>query len=144
MALSYTQDHVGLMARSVEDVALGLQIVAGHDLHDPSSSRAPVGDYLDALTRRRPLRIGLLSEHFFERARADVAGVTRGAVDRLAAAGATVEDARYAAANVAAKLGGSFGSRAGRDRPSPRNARRGCWWCCCCEDVLGRAPAPPV
>ena len=108
MALSYTQDHVGLMARSVEDVALGLQIVAGHDPHDPSSSRAPVGDYLDALTRRRPLRIGLLREHFFERARADVAGVTRGAVDRLVAAGATVEDVKlppsFAATFAAAYL----------------------------------------
>jgi aspartyl-tRNA(Asn)/glutamyl-tRNA(Gln) amidotransferase subunit A len=37
--LTYTQDHVGLMARSVEDIALGLLAVAGHDPADPSSSR---------------------------------------------------------------------------------------------------------
>jgi aspartyl-tRNA(Asn)/glutamyl-tRNA(Gln) amidotransferase subunit A len=92
MALSYTQDHVGLMARSVEDVALGLQIVAGHDPGDPSSSREPVPDYLDALTHRRPPRIGVVREHFFERATPDVARVTNSAVDRLVAAGATVED----------------------------------------------------
>jgi len=92
MALSYTQDHVGLMARSVEDVALGLQIVAGHDPADPSSSREPVPDYLAALTHRRPLRIGVVREHFFERATPEVAHVTSAAVDRLAAAGATVED----------------------------------------------------
>jgi aspartyl-tRNA(Asn)/glutamyl-tRNA(Gln) amidotransferase subunit A len=92
MALSYTQDHVGLMARSVEDLALGLQIVAGHDPADPSSSREPVPDYLAALTRRRPPRIGVAREHFFERATPDVAHVTRAAVDRLAVAGATVED----------------------------------------------------
>jgi aspartyl-tRNA(Asn)/glutamyl-tRNA(Gln) amidotransferase subunit A len=94
MALSYTQDHVGLMARSVEDIALGLQIVAGHDPHDPSSSRQPVPDYLAALTRRRPLRIGLLREPFFARATPEVARITAGAVDRLVAAGATVEDVK--------------------------------------------------
>ena len=92
MALSYTQDHVGLMARSVEDIALGLQIVAGHDPDDPSSSPEPVPDYLGALTRRRPLRIGLVREFFFERATAEVARITSDAVDRLVAAGATVED----------------------------------------------------
>jgi aspartyl-tRNA(Asn)/glutamyl-tRNA(Gln) amidotransferase subunit A len=92
MALSYTQDHVGLMARSVEDVALGLQIVAGHDPGDPSSSREPVPDYLDALTRRPAPRIGVVREHFFERATPDVALVTSAAVDRLVAAGAIVED----------------------------------------------------
>ena len=70
MALSYTQDHVGLMARSVEDIALGLAVTAGHDPDDPSSSRAPVPDYLAALTRRRAPRVGLLREFFFERATA--------------------------------------------------------------------------
>jgi aspartyl-tRNA(Asn)/glutamyl-tRNA(Gln) amidotransferase subunit A len=94
MALSYTQDHVGLMARSVEDVALGLAIVAGHDPLDPSSSRQPVPDYLAALTRRRPLRIGLLREPFFSRATPEVARITAAAVDRLAAAGARVEDVK--------------------------------------------------
>jgi aspartyl-tRNA(Asn)/glutamyl-tRNA(Gln) amidotransferase subunit A len=99
MALSYTQDHVGLMTRSVEDVALGLGLVAGHDPDDPSSSRAPVPDYLAAITRRRAPRIGLLREFFFERATAEVARITSESVDRLARAGAMVEEA---------KLPGSF------------------------------------
>jgi len=93
MALSYTQDHVGLMARSVEDAALGLSIVAGHDPDDPSSSRAPVPDYLAALTRRRAPRVGVLRE-FFERAVPEVADVTAQAVRRLARAGAAVEEAK--------------------------------------------------
>jgi aspartyl-tRNA(Asn)/glutamyl-tRNA(Gln) amidotransferase subunit A len=94
MPLSYTQDHVGLMARSVEDIALGLQVTAGHDPDDPSSSRAPVPDYLTAISRRRPVRIGLVREEFFERATAEVVRVTSDAVDRLAGAGATVEDVK--------------------------------------------------
>src|SRR4029453_7764048 len=59
MALSYTQDHVGLMARNVEDIALGLSIAAGHDPEDPSSSREPVPDYQAALTPRREPRLGV-------------------------------------------------------------------------------------
>ena len=93
MPLSYTQDHVGLMARSVEDIAFALAVTAGHDPDDPSSSRAPVPDYLAAITRRRAPRIGLLRE-FFERATAEVADVTAQAVNRLADAGAGVEGAK--------------------------------------------------
>ena len=97
MALSYTQDHVGLMARSVEDIALGLSIAAGHDPDDPSSSREPVPDYQGAIVSRRAPRIGLLSDFFLERATAEVVRVTREAVDRLARAGATVEEAKLPA-----------------------------------------------
>jgi len=93
MPLSYTQDHVGLMARSVEDIAFALAVTAGHDPDDPSSSRAPVPDYLAAITRRRAPRIGLLRE-FFERTTAEVADVTAQAVNRLADAGASVEGAK--------------------------------------------------
>ena len=93
MALSYTQDHVGLMARSVEDVALALSVTAGHDPEDPSSSGPPVPDYLAAITRRRTPRIGLLRE-FFERATTEVADVTSQAVSRLERAGAIVEEAK--------------------------------------------------
>jgi aspartyl-tRNA(Asn)/glutamyl-tRNA(Gln) amidotransferase subunit A len=92
MALSYTQDHVGLMARSVEDIALGLQVTAGHDPGDPSSSRTAVPDYLAALTRRAAPRVGVL-RGFFERATPDVVRVTTDAVERLARGGAVVEDA---------------------------------------------------
>src|SRR5438128_9143903 len=97
MALSYTQDHVGLMTRSVEDMALGLLVTAGHDPGDPSSSRAPVPDYLAAITRRRAPRIGLLREFFFERATAEVGRITTQAVERLARAGASVEEAKLPA-----------------------------------------------
>ncbi len=106
--LTYTQDHVGLMARSVEDVALGLLALAGHDAADPSSSREPVPDYLAALTRRRPPRVGLLREFFFERATAEVARITTETVDRLARAGAAVEDVKppgsFRAVHAAANL----------------------------------------
>jgi aspartyl-tRNA(Asn)/glutamyl-tRNA(Gln) amidotransferase subunit A len=93
MPLSYSQDHVGLMARSVEDIALGLSITAGHDPEDASSSRAPVPDYRAALTCRRAPRVGLLRE-FFERATSEVADSTAQVVSRLARAGADIEEAK--------------------------------------------------
>jgi aspartyl-tRNA(Asn)/glutamyl-tRNA(Gln) amidotransferase subunit A len=93
MPLSYSQDHVGLMARSVEDIALGLSITAGHDPDDASSSRAPVADYPAALTRRRAPRVGLLRE-FLERATPEVADITMQTVNRLARAGADVDEAK--------------------------------------------------
>ncbi len=106
--LTYTQDHVGLMARRVEDIALGLLAVAGHDPEDPSSSREPVPDYLAALTRRRPPRVGLVREFFFERATAEVARVTTETADRLARAGATIEEVKlppsFRAVHAAAHL----------------------------------------
>src|SRR5262249_4709142 len=70
---------------------------SGHDPGDPSSSRAPVPDYVAAIARRRPPRIGLLREFFFERASAEVGRITTQAVDRLARAGAAVEEAQIPA-----------------------------------------------
>ncbi len=51
LTLSWTLDHTGPMARTVEDCAYLLRAMAGHDAADPASSRAPVDDYLAPLRR---------------------------------------------------------------------------------------------
>ncbi len=43
--LSWTLDHIGPLARSVEDTAITLQVLAGHDAADPASADEPVPDY---------------------------------------------------------------------------------------------------
>ncbi len=43
--LSWSLDHAGPMARRVRDVALLLQVVAGHDPADPVSVNVPTEDY---------------------------------------------------------------------------------------------------
>jgi aspartyl-tRNA(Asn)/glutamyl-tRNA(Gln) amidotransferase subunit A len=49
--LSYTLDHCGPLSRSVEDAALTMQVVAGHDPLDPASADVPVPDFSADLGR---------------------------------------------------------------------------------------------
>ncbi|HUB44285.1 MAG TPA: amidase [Acetobacteraceae bacterium] len=46
----FTHDHAGPLAWTTEDVALLMQVVAGHDPQDPGSANIPVPDYRAALT----------------------------------------------------------------------------------------------
>jgi aspartyl-tRNA(Asn)/glutamyl-tRNA(Gln) amidotransferase subunit A len=65
--LSYTLDHCGPLTRTVEDCAIMMQALAGHDPQDPGSADVPVPDYRAALTPRLDgLRIGVI-RHFHER-----------------------------------------------------------------------------
>ena len=66
LPLAFTFDHVGLMAWTVEDCAILLQAMAGHDPSDPASSDAPVPDFrADLDLGVRGLRVGVV-RHFFE------------------------------------------------------------------------------
>jgi aspartyl-tRNA(Asn)/glutamyl-tRNA(Gln) amidotransferase subunit A len=64
--LSYSLDHAGPMAWTVEDCAILLQAMAGHDPADPASATVPIPDYRAALTGDiKGLRIGVV-RHFHE------------------------------------------------------------------------------
>ena len=66
MPSSYTFDACGPMTRSVEDCAIVLRAIAGHDGKDPTSASRAVSDYRAALnTDIRGLRIGVI-RHFWE------------------------------------------------------------------------------
>jgi aspartyl-tRNA(Asn)/glutamyl-tRNA(Gln) amidotransferase subunit A len=63
IAFASSLDQVGPLARSVEDAALLLRAVAGHDPRDMTSSRRPVDDYLAGLEGgARGLRVGVPRE----------------------------------------------------------------------------------
>ena len=65
--LSYTLDHCGPLTRTVEDCAMLMQELAGHDPQDPASADVPVPDYRAALSPRLDgMRIGIV-RHFHER-----------------------------------------------------------------------------
>jgi aspartyl-tRNA(Asn)/glutamyl-tRNA(Gln) amidotransferase subunit A len=93
LTLSWTLDHTGPMARTVEDCALLLGALAGHDPADPASSREPVGDYAGALGRGvRGLRIGVPRAYFFDGVDAEVEKALEQALTTLRGLGATVTD----------------------------------------------------
>jgi len=49
LPLAETMDHVGPITRSVEDAALMLSAIAGHDPSDPTSLKVEIPDYLASL-----------------------------------------------------------------------------------------------
>ena len=63
--LAWSMDHPGPMTRTVEDAALTLNLIAGHDPQDPASADRPVPDYAAALTGDlRGLRIAAPRQYF--------------------------------------------------------------------------------
>ncbi len=64
---SFSYDHAGPMTWTVEDCALMLQALAGHDPLDPASAVLPVPDYRAALSGDiRGMRIGILRHQYDE------------------------------------------------------------------------------
>ena len=60
-ANSFSFDHAGPMTWTVEDCAIVLQAIAGHDPNDPASATQPVPDYRAGLTGDiKGLRIGVV------------------------------------------------------------------------------------
>jgi aspartyl-tRNA(Asn)/glutamyl-tRNA(Gln) amidotransferase subunit A len=93
--LSWSLDTVGIMTRTVEDTAILLSAVAGHDPNDPSSSREPVPDYRAAVNApAKPPHIGLVRDFFLERCDDEVREHTEEVARRLAQAGARVEEVK--------------------------------------------------
>lgn len=72
MALSWTMDKIGPMARSAEDCALILQAIAGYDSNDTSTTDIPFR-YSFTKWRRYPFRLGLLKTNYEQAADAQKA-----------------------------------------------------------------------
>ncbi|HEV3416374.1 MAG TPA: amidase family protein [Pirellulales bacterium] len=65
VAFASSLDQIGPLARSAEDAALLLEVIAGHDPNDSTSIPRPVPAYTKSV--RQPLeglRLGLVREHF--------------------------------------------------------------------------------
>ena len=102
VTLSWTLDHTGPMARSVEDCALMLQALAGHDSADPASSREPVTDYVGGIGRGiKGLKVGVPRAYFCDDMDAEVGAAFAQALDTLRQLGATVGDVEIPSIHVA-------------------------------------------
>jgi aspartyl-tRNA(Asn)/glutamyl-tRNA(Gln) amidotransferase subunit A len=94
---SYTFDHCGPLARTVEDCALVLEALAGYDPKDAGSLSRPIPRYHRALGENlRGVRIGVLRHHWEEDvpASSDVRRAMDAALDVLRELGAELEECR--------------------------------------------------
>ena len=91
--LSWTMDHVGPMARTVQDVALALSVLAGHDPRDAASLKTEPRDYTRDLDRSvRGLRIGVPKEYVWDAVDEEVEAAFKAAMAQMETLGAGVED----------------------------------------------------
>jgi aspartyl-tRNA(Asn)/glutamyl-tRNA(Gln) amidotransferase subunit A len=91
-AFASSLDHIGPFGNSVRDVARLLQVIAGRDPMDSTSSSAPVPDYCASLNQDvRGMKIGLPKE-FFEGLANDTATPILAAVGELNKLGCQVVD----------------------------------------------------
>lgn len=93
MALAYSLDKIGPLARAAADCALVLAVIAGHDPLDRSSLPASEADFSPANVPARPLRIGWLT-NAWEKPDPEIVAAAKAAVDVLSKQGASVEETK--------------------------------------------------
>jgi aspartyl-tRNA(Asn)/glutamyl-tRNA(Gln) amidotransferase subunit A len=92
VAFASSLDQIGPFAKDVEDAALLLGAIAGHDPMDSTSVDAPVPDYAAGLRRGvEGLTLGIPGEYFIEGMDPEVEGAVRAAIRVLEKLGARTE-----------------------------------------------------
>jgi aspartyl-tRNA(Asn)/glutamyl-tRNA(Gln) amidotransferase subunit A len=91
VAFASSLDQCGPLVRSVEDAALVLGVLAGHDSRDSTSVNLPVPDYTATLTGEvRGLRLGVPREYFVPGMEPGVEAAVRTAIRVLEGLGAEI------------------------------------------------------
>ena len=93
VAFASSLDQIGPITRSVEDAAVVLQAIAGHDPMDSTSAKVDIPDYASALTGDvRGLRIGVPKEYLGEGIDPAVREAVLAALKRFESLGAVWEE----------------------------------------------------
>ena len=93
MPLSFSMDTVGPLARTVEDCALIMGVIAGPDPLDPTASTRAVPDYMDQLSRSvKGLRIGRPRSYFYDGVDPEIESLMSASLEVFAKLGAEVID----------------------------------------------------
>ena len=88
---SWSMDTAGPLARTAEDAALLLQIIAGPDPTDPTAEAVPVPEYRAALEEPVDgLRIGVPTRYFFDEVDGGIRALLDAALDAFAGLGVAV------------------------------------------------------
>jgi len=93
VAFASSLDQAGTMTQSAEDAAMMLNVMAGLDLKDSTSSDTAAEDYTKSLDKPLAgLKIGIPTQHFSEGLNADVEKCIRDAISEFEKLGATVKE----------------------------------------------------
>jgi aspartyl-tRNA(Asn)/glutamyl-tRNA(Gln) amidotransferase subunit A len=104
--LSWSLDHCGPLTKTVEDAALLMNVVAGHDRLDPTSVHEPVPDYTERLRDGvRGLRLGVPTNYFFRAVHGAVRDAVSQALRVLEGLGAMVIEVRIPHVELSAPVG---------------------------------------
>jgi aspartyl-tRNA(Asn)/glutamyl-tRNA(Gln) amidotransferase subunit A len=91
IAFASSLDHIGPLAHTVEDAAIMLSVIAGHDPMDSTSANVPVPDYVSEM--KKPvggMKLGIPKEYFGEGLDAEVRSAVETAIQQLAAQGTEI------------------------------------------------------
>lgn len=93
MAFGSSLDQIGALAKSTEDLARIMQIIAGYDEKDPTTADIEVPDYLENINKDiKGLKIGLPKEYFADELDKNIKEIINKAVSELQEAGAEVRE----------------------------------------------------
>lgn len=95
VAYASSLDQIGPMARTVEDAALLLEVISGHDERDSTCANLPVPEYSKACrTPKKGLRVGVVTDYFGEGLDPEVEAAVREAIRVFESQGAKLVEVR--------------------------------------------------
>jgi len=93
IAFASSLDQIGPITKDVEDAAILLKVISGHDNMDPTSVDKSVPDFPSLIKRGiKGLKIGIPKEYFIEGIDSEVRQSMRDAIKKLETLGAICED----------------------------------------------------
>ena len=93
LTLSRTLDHIGPFARSIEDLALILGVIAGYDPRDPDTRPVATADFAKTASEKWPLtpRLAFVRTPIWDKADATTRAAFEGLAERLGGACITID-----------------------------------------------------
>ena len=110
MAFGSSLDQIGALAKSTEDLARLLQIIAGYDEKDATSVNVEVPNYLESLNNDlKGLKIGIPKEYFAEGLDENIKKVIMDSMEKLKELGAEIKEvslpySKYAILSIFSKI----------------------------------------
>jgi aspartyl-tRNA(Asn)/glutamyl-tRNA(Gln) amidotransferase subunit A len=82
--LSWSLDHLGPMTRTVKDAPFMLQVIAGYDARDVTTTDTPVADYAATIAAATSsLRLGIPRDYFYEALHPEIQSAMESAISVL-------------------------------------------------------------